>query len=251
MNKNFILSGVLLANITLSTPAQAVFDLDNEFINQDNSKGIKGAVNDNLFYTIGGGTVISQPPSNNNMEKISMGINWDSDFMCGNFDVTTTVKNQLNGVTNGFKDMMGTVITGATGAVASLPAMVLQRANPGLYELLSNGILQATVAFDKAQLNCQNMATKMTDFAYSSKWTQASIGEEFKKIVSITPDAVAADNQLKTTTGKEGVKWIGGQKRGGSGQKAIRPTHDMAKAGFNILNKQPVTSSGGGKWICL
>ncbi|QCT87988.1 integrating conjugative element protein [Escherichia sp. E4742] len=245
MNKHFILSGILLANITLSTPVQAVFDLDNEFINQDNSKGIKGAVNDNLFYTIGGGTVISQPPSNNNMEKISMGINWDSDFMCGNFDVTTTVKNQLNGVTNGFKDMMGTVITGATGAVASLPAMVLQRANPGLYELLSNGILQATVAFDKAQLNCQNMATKMTDFAYSSKWTQASIGEEFKKIVSITPDAVAADNQLKTTTGKEGVKWIGGQKRGGSGQKAIRPTHDMAKAGFNILNKQPVTSSGG------
>ncbi len=35
------------------------------------------------------------------------------------------------------------MISSATGAVASLPAMVIQRANPGLYELLTNGTLQA------------------------------------------------------------------------------------------------------------
>lgn len=55
---------------------------------------------------------------------------------------------------------MGDVIQGATGAVASLPAMVIQRANPGLYDMLTNGVLQANVSFDKAQLNCQNMAKK-------------------------------------------------------------------------------------------
>ncbi|HHO0851934.1 TPA: integrating conjugative element protein [Escherichia coli] len=238
-------TGVLVGCFALSLPAQAVFDLDNDVINTDSSKGVKGAVNDNLFYTIGGGTVISQPPSNNNMEKLGMGIGWNSDLMCGNFDINTTVKNQLNGVTSGFKDMMSNVISSATGAVASLPAMIIQRANPGLYELLTNGVLQANVSFDKAQLNCQSMSKKMADYTMSSQWTQAAIGEEFKNIVSTTPDAVAADNQLKTSTGKEGVKWIGGQKRGGSGQPAIKPTHDLAKAGFNILNKQPVTSNGG------
>ncbi|MBC0030554.1 integrating conjugative element protein, partial [Escherichia coli] len=81
--------------------------------------------------------------------------------MCGNFDLKTTVSNQLNGVTDGFKNLMGDVIQGATGAVASLPAMVIQRANPGLYDALTNGVLQANVAFDKAQLNCQNMAKRM------------------------------------------------------------------------------------------
>lgn len=89
---------------------------------------------------------------------------WNSDLMCGNFDIKTTVGNQLNGVTDGFKNLMSEVIQNATGAVASLPAMAIQRANPGLYEMLTNGVLQANVAFDKAQLSCQNMAKRMMDF---------------------------------------------------------------------------------------
>jgi hypothetical protein len=109
-NKYVFCTGVLMGCLALSLPARAVFDLDNDVISSDTSKGLKGAVNDNLFYTIGGGTVISQPPSNNNMEKLGMGISWNSDLMCGNFDINTTVKNQLNGVTSGFKDMMGNVL---------------------------------------------------------------------------------------------------------------------------------------------
>ncbi|MDX6877988.1 integrating conjugative element protein, partial [Klebsiella pneumoniae] len=92
----------------------------------------------------------------------------------------TTVGNQLNGVTAGFKNLMSEVIQNATGAVASLPAMAIQRANPGLYEMLTNGVLQANVAFDKAQLNCQNMAKRMMDFSENNQWTQAAILEEAK-----------------------------------------------------------------------
>ena len=40
--------------------------------------------------------------------------------------------------------------------------------------MITNGVLQANVAFDKAQLNCQNMAKRMMDFSDRSKWTQAS-----------------------------------------------------------------------------
>lgn len=131
MNKRIVFVSALMGCLAVSLPARAVFDLDNDVISTDSSKGLKGAVNDNLFYTIGGGTVISCSPSNNNMEKLGMGISWNSDLMCGNFDINTTVKNQLNGATSGFKDMMSNVISSATGAVASLPAMIIQRANPG------------------------------------------------------------------------------------------------------------------------
>ncbi|EPW5943881.1 integrating conjugative element protein [Yersinia enterocolitica] len=234
------LAGAVL--LVLNQPAFAVFDITGEEANTGYGKGMKGAVNDNLFYSIGGGTVISQPPSSNNMEKMGLGISWNNDLMCGNFDLSTTVKNQLNGATDGFKNMMGDVINGATGAVASLPAMIIQRANPGLYELLTNGVLQANVAFDKAQLNCQTMSKKMGDYVSSNKWTQAAISEEYQNIVSSTSDAVQASNQQQKSTGKEGVKWVGGQKRGGSGQAAIKPTHDLVKAGYNILNKQSATN---------
>lgn len=134
-------------------------------------KSVDGAVSDKLFYTLGGGSVISQPATRSNMKKMGLDVGWSSDLMCGNFDLKTTIGNQLNGVTDGFKNLMGDVIQGATGAVASLPAMLIQRANPGLYDMLTNGVLQANVSFDKAQLNCQNMAKKMMDFSDTSKWS--------------------------------------------------------------------------------
>lgn len=107
--------------------------------------------------------MISQPATRGNMQRLGMNLGWSSDLMCGNFDLKSTIGNQLNGVTDGFKSLMGNVIQGATGAVASLPAMAIQRANPGLYEMLTNGVLQANVAFDKAQLNCQNLSKRMMD----------------------------------------------------------------------------------------
>ncbi len=206
-----------------------------------------GAVSDKLYYTIGGGTVLSQPPSRSNMQRLGMNLGWNSDLMCGNFDIKTTVGNQLNGVTNGFKNLMSEVVQGATGAVASLPAMAIQRANPGLYEMLTNGVLQANVAFDKAQLNCQNMSKRMMEFSDTNKWTQAAMLEEAKKIInSGDADAVGTMNKVeKQPDGKEGVPWMGGEKRGGAGQKAIQPTQDFAQAGFNIMNNLPPTSKSG------
>ncbi|EFH1644974.1 integrating conjugative element protein, partial [Escherichia coli] len=100
------------------------------------------------------------------------------------------------------------------------------------------------VAFDKAQLNCQNMAKRMMEFSDSSKWTQAAVMEEYKSLVnSGEADAVSADNKAQKMTGKKGSTWIGGQSRGGAGQPAIRPTHDLAAAGFNMMNNLPVTST--------
>lgn len=205
---------------------------------------VSGAINDGLFYSIGGGSVISPPPSRSNMSRLGLNGGWSSDLMCGNFDLKTTVGNQLNGITSGFKDLMGNVIQGATGAVMSMPAMVIQRANPGLYEMLTNGVLQAGINFDKSQLNCQNMSKKLADYTLGSKWQQAAVSEEYKDIVATSDgDAVSSDQKLQKATGEEGVTWVGGQRRGGKGQQAIQPTRDLAKAGYNMMNSLPVTSN--------
>ncbi|MBD2793869.1 integrating conjugative element protein, partial [Xenorhabdus sp. 5] len=98
-----------------------------------------GAVSDTLFYTLGGGSVISEPASRGGSTMLAgLELGWSSDLMCGNFDLKTTISNQLNGITAGFKNLMSDVVQGATGAVASLPAMIIQRANPGLYDMLTN-----------------------------------------------------------------------------------------------------------------
>ncbi len=99
------------------------------------------------------------------MQSLGVGIGWNSNLICGDMSITTTLQNQLNGITNGFQTIMSHVIQNATAAVASLPALIIQRADPGLYNLLTNGILQARLDFDRSKLTCRAIANRMADVA--------------------------------------------------------------------------------------
>src|SRR5690554_7997582 len=81
------------------------------------------------FWTISlGGGLISGPPTQiQTIPILSFGAGWDLNMACGEFDPKMTVKNQLNGLTDGFKNMMDNVINSATAAVASLPALAIQK----------------------------------------------------------------------------------------------------------------------------
>ncbi|EEE6744464.1 integrating conjugative element protein [Salmonella enterica subsp. enterica serovar Westhampton] len=204
----------------------------------------QGAVADALYYQIGGGSVITPALTRRNTQLLNVRAGWNADLMCGNFDISTTVRNQLNGVTEGFQDLMGNVIQSATSAVASLPAMIIQRANPQLYDLLTNGVLQGRVDFDKSQLTCQKMAEKMTDFTYGSAWTQGAKAENYQAIAASETDAVRAEKKVEKEAASKGKTWVGGQKRGGSGQPPIKLVGDTTKAGYNILNQRSVTDTG-------
>ncbi|ECG5099734.1 integrating conjugative element protein [Salmonella enterica subsp. enterica] len=204
----------------------------------------QGAIADALYYQIGGGSVITPALTRRNTQLLNVRAGWNADLMCGNFDISTTVRNQLNGVTEGFQDLMGSVIQSATSAVASLPAMIIQRANPQLYDLLTNGVLQGRIDFDKSQLTCQKMAEKMTDFAYGSAWTQSAKAENYQTVAASEADAVRAEKKVEKEAASKGKTWVGGQKRGGSGQPPIKLVSDTTKAGYNILNQRSVTDTG-------
>src|SRR5690606_17346247 len=87
------------------------------------------------------------------------------------------LQNQLNGLTDGFQTIMSQVIQNATAAVASLPALIIQRADPGLYNLLTNGVLQARLDFDRSKLTCRAIANRMADVAGGQLgWDQLAEG---------------------------------------------------------------------------
>lgn len=226
----------VLAMVTTSLFCHQVFSADSVLDQQ-------GAIADTLYYQIGGGSVITPALTRRNTQLLNMQLGWNADLMCGNFDVKTTVRNQLNGVTDGFKDLMGEIIQNATAAVSSLPAMIIQRANPQLYDLLTNGVLQGRLDFDKSMLSCQKMAEKMTDFAYSSAWTQSAKAENYQTIAVTETDAVRAEKQASKEAAKKGKTWVGGQKRGGKDQPPIKLVNDTAQAGYNILNQRSVTDA--------
>lgn len=208
--------------------------LDNIQFNKSDS-----VLSDKIYYQIGGGSGYMTPPTRaKSLKAIEFGIGWKANLMCGNFDIKTTVKNQLNGLTEGFKDLMGNVIESAKGAVASLPAMVIQRANPQLYDLLTNGIYQGRIDFNRLKTSCEAMSKQLADYTLNGRWAKSADLENYKDIVANEPDAQKAQKKSEDNKGKKGKEWVGGQKRGGENQKQIKLIEDVSKAGYNLLHNR-------------
>src|SRR5574338_983786 len=199
-------------------------------------------IGDDVLYSIGGGRAVSMGGAGN-MQSIGVGIGWNSNLICGNMSITTTLQNQLNGITNGFQSIMSTVIQNATSAVASLPALIIQRADPGLYNLLTNGVLQARLDFDRSKMTCRAIANRMADVAGGEAgWDQLAEGMALRDAVSST-DAVSAVEQSESNRGNNGVPWVGGNNAGGSGQSSIKVVGDVMRAGYNLLNGRSATDT--------
>lgn len=189
-------------------------------IDEDGIRSSGSVIGSDVLYSIGGGRAVSMGPAGN-MQSIGVGVGWNSNLICGDMSITTTLRNQLNGVTNGFQSIMSNVIQSATSAVASLPALIIQRADPGLYNLLTNGILQARLDFDRSKMTCRAIAGRMADMAGGQTgWDQLAEGMALKQAVSST-DAVSAIERAEGNKGNSGVPWVGGS-AGGSGQSPIR-----------------------------
>jgi integrating conjugative element protein (TIGR03755 family) len=234
MNHFLLLARLPLLALFVSATAQA------EPLNAQTSGSVIG---DDVLYSIGGGNAVTMGRAGN-MQSIGVGVGWNSNLMCGNMDLSTTLQNQLNGATDGFRNIMSSVIQGATGAVASLPALIIQRADPGVYNLLTNGILQARLDFDRAKVSCTAMTAKMADLAGNQAgWSALADGQALKEAVSRNPDAVAATKTAESAKGNSGVPWIGGTKAGGQGQQPIRVVSEVTKAGYNLLNSRSATDT--------
>jgi integrating conjugative element protein (TIGR03755 family) len=200
-------------------------------------------IGDDVLYSIGGGRAVSMGGAGN-MQSIGVGVGWNSNLICGNMSITTTLQNQLNGITNGFQSIMSTVIQNATSAVASLPALIIQRANPGLYNLLTNGVLQARLDFDRSKMTCRAIANRMADMAGGqASWDQLAEGMSLRDSVSTNSDAVSSVEQAESNKGNNGVPWVGGNNAGGSGQGSIKVVGDVTSAGYNLLNGRSVSDT--------
>lgn len=205
----------------------------------DSSRANGSVLNDTVLYSIGGGRAVSMSRAPG-MRGISVGVGWNSNLICGDMSLETTLENQLNGITDGFQAIMSDIIQNATAAVASLPALIIQRADPGLYNLLTNGILQARLDFDRSKLTCRAIAGRMADIAGGQLgWDQLAEGLRLRDAIG-SNDAVSAIEEAETSRGNGGVPWIGGENAGGQGQDAIRVVGDITRAGYNLLNGREI-----------
>ena len=198
------------------------------------------------YYEIGGAEAVSVPanPKVTSMTlagSVQLGLG----YSCGVFDPVAAVKNSLNNISSGVDDMMDAMTAAATGAIAALPALILQRANPGLYDLFQNALLKAEQTMQLATKSCELMEAEIAQGKnpYADLIT-LSKGNDWKLQMGIGGnDAVTAKEAVETANGDSGIPWITGQ-AGGSGQPELRFTGDIVEAGYNINMNRPIEASG-------
>jgi len=206
----------------------------------------EGPTEDSLwYYQIGGAQPVSAP-ANPSVVSVTLGgsAQLGRGYSCGKFDPVRAVTHTLNDIRRGVDDMMNAMTTAASSAIAALPALILQRANPGLYDLFQNALLRAEETLQVATKSCEQMEAEIArgKNPYADIIT-ISKGNDWKTQMGIRRnDAVSAKASVETANGRNGVPWIGGQ-AGGVGQPVLRFTGDIVQAGYNINMNRPITAT--------
>jgi len=198
------------------------------------------------YYEIGGAEPVSAP-ANPSVVSVTLGgsAQLGIGYSCGKFDPVAAVTHTLNDIGAGVDNMMNAMTAAASSAIAALPALILQRANPGLYDLFQNALLQAEETMQLATKSCEQMEAEIAagKNPYADLIT-LSKGNDWKLQMGIGGnDAVTAKDAVESANGDNGVPWIGGQ-AGGAGQPVLQFTGDIVQAGYNLHMNRPVTATG-------
>lgn len=198
------------------------------------------------YYTIGGAEPVSPPP-HPGIVSVTLGGSAALRFghSCGKFDPVLAVQHTLNNIAAGADRMLNAMTAAANAAIAALPALILQRANPGLYDLFQNALLKAEETLSLATKSCEQMEAEIAagKNPYADLIT-LSKGNDWKVQMGIGGnDVVSAKQAVESSNGANGVPWIGGP-AGGSGQPVIAFTGDIVQAGYNVNLNRPVTAVG-------
>ena len=197
-----------------------------------------------LYYRLGGNGPGGRA-TNKNQLTAQLGIKdvLRYNYSCGKFDIGLSWTNVMNGI-----NRLGQTVSGAVQAgISALPLYVLQRAQPGLYQLYQNYSAKADAMVAASMRTCEEMETMIAqgkdpyqDFVTISK------SASWKSKTQQGGDAVQA--KLDITKNEEhlsnGVNWVFGQTAGGIGKAPLRPMRDLSVAGYNAtINRATNTAS--------
>lgn len=194
------------------------------------------------YYQIGGAQAVSNA-ANPGARSLRLGGNLDLShiYSCGNFDPITGLANILSNVRGKVMAAYSGLIGAATSAIAALPAFILQRAAPGLYDLYQNAVIRGEAELEAANASCQQMEAEIRDGKNPyERFINVAKGYDWKiqmgngRSHSSRTDVKTAQETVEANNGSNGIPWLGGQYAGGNGQAPVFAITDTVKAGYNI-----------------
>ena len=203
----------------------------------------QSVANSTLYYGMGGGTP-GGSANNRNQLAANLGIGGDLrlNYACGKFDIGLSWQTLMNG----FSELGTTVSNAVKAGIASLPLYILQRAQPGLYQLFQNYSQKADTMIAASLKTCEEMEAmiKQGENPYED-WVRLAKGEGWKAHAQAGGDVVQAKYDLNRDEGpqRKGINWLFNERAGGVGDDPIQPIRDLSIAGYNATLNKPTTES--------
>ena len=225
----------LIVTLLINTEAQAV-----ALVNSNNSQ---------FYYDIGGASSITAPLyRNSSSPELSGSAEFGLGYSCGKFNINAGIANIMNSLSGLGDTLVNGAIGAVTSAIASLPALILQRLNPGLYDLFQNALIRAEASIALANKTCEQYEAdiRQNKNPYSD-WTDISKAIDWKIEMESAygggdTDVNRAKKKVESNNGRNGLPWVGGTKAGGEDQDPIKVTEGLVKAGYNLSLNQPADS---------
>ena len=100
--------------------------------------------------SIGGGSAVSIEAVRLGMRLIGVGVGWNSNLICGDMTSRPRCATSSTASRTAFPADHEQRDPERHECRGVLPALIIQRADPNLYNLLTNGVLQARLDFDRS-----------------------------------------------------------------------------------------------------
>ncbi|MGS2722127.1 integrating conjugative element protein [Porticoccus sp. GXU_MW_L64] len=209
------------------------------------TQAAQAPTDDSLFYyKIGGGRDIAIPPRLS-ITTIDLSLNANASILnCSGFDPLIAIESSLDNLRNGVDNAINALENAASAAIANLPGYILQKANPGLYDLFQNALLRANESFSLATKSCERIQYEIANGTNPfDEWITVSWGDSWKQSVGIGGANIHDAVDAAEVAPENGVVWVGGIRKGGANQPSLRVISDVASAGLNILTQRPPEST--------
>ena len=199
------------------------------------------------YYQMGGAIPISPAPNVNSVAIDLVGsAGLQVPRACGSLDPTIAISNVLGNVADGLDNLDDLLVAAATNAIAALPAIILQRANPGLYDHFQNAIQTATQTYELSVKSCQDIVEDAINGENPfSGWIKTSQRDAWLTgLQDPDADSVQVEETVEDEGGDNGVLWLGGERKGGLDQPPLPVIQDTVAAGYNLIVGRDVIAVG-------
>ena len=189
-----------------------------------------------LYYTLGGSRAVPSTPGETLRIKLLPDIQAGATYSCGKFDFRFQVQEILKRL----EDQLTTLKSLPEQILLALPGGLFCRAFPGACQLMQYYTIRAGEAYKLALGSCQEIEKGIADRGPAGAWAKVAKSLEWGQQAHEESNMLEAQEEAEKAPEK-GLVWVGGQRAGGVGQDLIRPIYDSTRAGWCLLNGEPVT----------